>query len=144
MPNADLISRVLDSIFFKKAAGKAGKVAGSSFLILKLLKEALEKAAKNKGNKGVIDLILVKLTLLGRLIKAFVKGEYKQVPTETLLKILASFIYFISPIDLLPDFLPVLGLTDDLALLGWVVSSITADLDKFEEWEKTGAVEIKS
>jgi uncharacterized membrane protein YkvA (DUF1232 family) len=143
MANKDLISRVLDSIFFKKATGKAGKVAGSSFLILKLLKEALEKASNNKGNKGIIDLILVKLTLLGRLIKAFVKGEYREVPTETLLKILASFIYFISPIDLLPDFLPVLGLTDDLALLGWVVNSISVDLDKFEEWEKTGAVEIK-
>jgi uncharacterized membrane protein YkvA (DUF1232 family) len=143
MANKDIISRVLDSIFFKKATGKAGKVAGSSFLILKLLKEALEKASNNKGNKGIIDLILVKLTLLGRLIKAFVKGEYREVPTETLLKILASFIYFISPIDLLPDFLPVLGLTDDLALLGWVVNSISVDLDKFEEWEKTGAVEIK-
>jgi uncharacterized membrane protein YkvA (DUF1232 family) len=143
MANKDLISRVLESVFFRKATGKAGKMAGSSFMILKLLKDALEKASNNKGNKGVVDLILVKLTLLGRLIKAFVKGEYREIPTETLLKILASFIYFISPIDLLPDFLPVLGLTDDLALLGWVVNSITVDLDKFEEWEKTSAIEIK-
>lgn len=143
MANKDLITRVLESIFFKKATGKAGKLAGNSFLILKLLKDALKKASETNGNKGVVDLILTKITLLGRLLKAYVQGQYRHVPTETLLKILATFIYFISPIDLIPDFLPGLGLTDDLALLGWVMKSVTNDLDKFEEWEKTGAFEIK-
>jgi uncharacterized membrane protein YkvA (DUF1232 family) len=143
MSNKDLITKVLESVFFKKATGKAGRMAGNSFLILKLLRDALQKASNNSGNKGVIELILSKLTMLGRLVKAYVKGDYRAVPTETLLKILASFIYFISPIDILPDFLPVLGLTDDLALLGWVVKSIDSDLKKFEEWEITGASEIK-
>ena len=144
MSNKNLITRVLESIFFKKATGKAGKAIGSSFLILKLLKDALEKAAASNGNKGVVDLVLSKLTMLGRLVKAYATGQYREVPKESLLKILASFVYFVSPIDLLPDFLPVLGLTDDLALLAWVVKSLGNDLAKFEEWEKTGAVEIKS
>jgi uncharacterized membrane protein YkvA (DUF1232 family) len=143
MTNKDLLSKVLDSIFFKKSTAKAGRMAGNSLLILKLLKDTIKKASEANGNKGIVDLILTKITLLGRLIKAYVQGQYKHVPTETILKILASFIYFVSPIDLLPDFLPVLGLTDDLALLGWVIKSITDDLGKFEEWEKTGAFEIK-
>ncbi|MES2797712.1 MAG: YkvA family protein [Bacteroidota bacterium] len=143
MSNSDLITKVLGSIFFRKATGKAGKVAGNSFLILKLIRDALQKASASGGSKGMVDLILSKITLLGRLLKAYVQGNYRELPIETLLKILASFIYFISPIDLLPDFLPVLGLTDDLALLVWVVNGIDSDLKKFEEWEKTGAVEIK-
>jgi uncharacterized membrane protein YkvA (DUF1232 family) len=143
MSTKSLIAKVLESIFFRKATGKAGKIAGNSFLVLKLLKDALQKASESHGNKGVLDLVLAKITLLGRLIKAYATGQYKAIPTQSLLKILASFIYFVSPIDLLPDFLPLIGLTDDLALLGWVVSSLANDLNKFEEWEKTGAYEIK-
>ncbi len=139
MNNLDLISKVLKSVFFKKAAGKAGKMAGNSFLILNLVKEALNKATKSGGSKGVLDLILNKITLFGRLLKAYISGEYREIPKETMLKILASFIYFVSPLDFIPDLLPVLGLTDDLALLIWVSKSIDSDLVKFEEWEKTSA-----
>ncbi len=139
MNNFDLISKVLKSVFFRKATGKAGKMAGNSFLILNLIKDAVTKASQNGGSKGIIDKILIKITLFGRLLKAYVKGEYREIPKETILKILASFIYFISPLDFIPDLLPVLGLTDDLALLLWVSKSIDADLTKFEEWEKTSA-----
>ncbi len=143
MSNKDLITKVLKSIFFKSATGKAGKIAGNSFLILDLLKKALTKATANNKGKGILEIILGKVTLLGRLVKAYVKGDYRELPTGTLLKILAALIYFVSPIDLIPDFLPGIGLTDDLALIGWVVNGITDDLEKFEEWEKTGAFEIK-
>lgn len=139
MNNFDLISKVLKSVFFRKATGKAGKMAGNSFLILNLIKEALGKASQNGGSKGIIDKILAKITLFGRLLKAYIQGDYREIPKETILKILASFIYFISPLDFIPDLLPVLGLTDDLALLIWVSKSIDADLIKFEEWEKTSA-----
>ncbi len=139
MSNTDLLAKVLKSVFFKAATKKAGKVAGSSFLILKLLKEALEKASENKDSGSMVQTILNKVTMLGRLLKAYAKGDYKEIPSGTLLKILASLFYFISPLDFIPDFLPLIGLSDDVALLMWVVNSINADLQKFEEWEKTGA-----
>jgi uncharacterized membrane protein YkvA (DUF1232 family) len=139
MNNFDLITKVLKSVFFRKATGKAGKIAGNSFLILNLIKEAVTKASENGGSKGILDKILSKITLFGRLLKAYIQGEYREIPKETLLKILAAFIYFVSPFDFIPDLLPVLGLTDDLALLVWVSKSIHADLTKFEEWEKTSA-----
>jgi hypothetical protein len=51
----------------------------------------------------------------------------------------AVTIYFLSPIDLIPDFIPVLGLLDDVALVAWFSTTIKEELDKFSEWEKTRA-----
>lgn len=58
-------------------------------------------------------------------------------------KILGALGYFILPIDLIPDFIPVAGYTDDLAALVWgvycVIKSITPDVKanaaaKLHEW----------
>jgi hypothetical protein len=49
---------------------------------------------------------------------------------------IAVIIYFLSPIDFVPDFIPVIGLLDDAALLAWFMTSIKAEMDKFEEWER--------
>lgn len=58
-------------------------------------------------------------------------------------KILGSLGYFILPIDLIPDFIPVAGYTDDLAALTWgiycVIKSITPEVKaqaaaKLHEW----------
>ena len=58
-------------------------------------------------------------------------------------KILGALGYFILPIDLIPDFIPVAGFTDDLAALTWgvycVIKSITPEVKasaaaKLHEW----------
>ena len=58
-------------------------------------------------------------------------------------KIIGALGYFILPIDLIPDFIPVAGYTDDLAALVWgvycVIKSITPDVKaqaaaKLHEW----------
>ena len=58
-------------------------------------------------------------------------------------KILGALGYFILPIDLIPDFLPIAGYTDDLAALTWgvycVIKSITPEVKadaaaKLHEW----------
>lgn len=135
MAKLDLLSSVLESVFFKSATKKAGKIAGSSFLILRLVQKVVEKASSLGGSKAMLNDILDKITTLGKLIKCYVSGEYREVSSKTLLKILAAFIYFLSPFDFIPDVLPVLGLTDDLALLTWVIAAINDDLEKFSNWE---------
>ena len=58
-------------------------------------------------------------------------------------KIIGALGYFILPIDLIPDFIPIAGYTDDLAALVWgvycVIKSITPDVKaqaalKLHEW----------
>lgn len=77
------------------------------------------------------------LGIVTRLLKAYASGEYRQLPWKTLIRVIAVLIYFVSPIDILPDFLPIVGLTDDIALMLWLFSGMKDDLEKFRQWEQT-------
>jgi uncharacterized membrane protein YkvA (DUF1232 family) len=134
----DLITKVLKSIFFKTATKRAGKFAGKGLAILELLREALVKAKDigAKENKGVGTVLSEKVTTLARMIKSYVSGDYKIIPWGSIVKMIAVLLYFVSPIDLIPDFIPVLGLTDDFALIMWLFSSLADDFENFEAWEK--------
>jgi uncharacterized membrane protein YkvA (DUF1232 family) len=46
-----------------------------------------------------------------------------------------GIIYFVSPIDLIPDFIPVAGYVNDAAVIAFVVRQVKIDLDKFTAWE---------
>jgi uncharacterized membrane protein YkvA (DUF1232 family) len=134
----DLITKVLKSIFFKTATKRAGKFAGKGLAILELLREVLTKAktVANEKNTSVGSVLADKVTTLSRMVKAYVTGEYKIIPWGSIVKIIAVLLYFVSPIDLIPDFIPFLGLTDDFALTMWLFSSLADDFSNFEAWEK--------
>lgn len=75
------------------------------------------------------------LQTLVRMTRAYAQGRYKVVPWATVVKIVAALVYFVSPLDFVPDLLPVLGFSDDIAVVLWVLSSCGADIRRFEEWE---------
>lgn len=133
MASNSLIFRVLGSLFYKKAFGKASRLTKNSAGILGLLKDVLLKSG-SVGPKGMADKVGYKFTTLINLVKAYAKGEYRDVSTRSIISIIAAFIYFISPIDVLPDFIPLLGFADDIALLSYVISTIRGELEKFELW----------
>ncbi len=137
----NLLSKILESSFYKIALGKAPRIAKNADGLLKLLRNALLKTQK-MGMGGMYDVIREKITLLGSLIKAYASGEYRQIELPSLLKVIAGLIYFVSPIDLIPDFLPYLGLTDDVALLMFIINSIDGELLKFEQWQKSKPIKV--
>jgi uncharacterized membrane protein YkvA (DUF1232 family) len=52
-----------------------------------------------------------------------------------LLLILVAVIYFVSPIDFIPDAIPGVGLIDDALVVTLTVKQVKADLDDFMAWE---------
>ncbi|MEH7886459.1 YkvA family protein [Bacillus sp. JJ1609] len=103
-----------------------------------LIKDATKKADDKKGS---LTEIWDNLQLLFELVSAWRKGEYRKIPTASIVTIIASIIYFVSPIDLMPDFLVGLGIVDDAAVIGFVLKQITADLEKFKIWKENNNVE---
>ena len=99
-----------------------------------LLEEAIEKARRNKG---ALTQLWSKLMALFRLVNAWVKGEYTEVPLKTILWVIAAIIYLVNPFDAIPDFSPGVGYLDDAVVIIFVVNSIHRDLDKFLEWERS-------
>jgi len=90
---------------------------------IKLAKEAL----KHKG-------FLQKVPAVFRMLKLWRKGEYKMKFTDILLPAIA-LIYVLSPIDLIPDFVPIVGALDDLAILAFAIPMLMKEVDKFLIWE---------
>lgn len=80
-----------------------------------------------------------KLQAAVRMIRSAVRREYPNIPWQSLVLITAGIVYFVSPADALPDFIPLLGFTDDAAILTAILASISGDLDRFIEWEKSQA-----
>ena len=76
------------------------------------------------------------LLALLRMLRQVVSGRYRQVPQRTLLAALAGLVYFVNPLDLIPDAVLLVGFLDDLAVLAWVLRQVRRDLDAFLVWER--------
>lgn len=133
MNNSTLITRILTSIFFKRANAGAVRYARNTRSLFNLIREAINKSGGLSGKN--VAVFREQLGIVTRLLRAYASGEYRQVPWKTLIRIIAVLIYFVSPIDVLPDFLPIVGLTDDIALMLWLFNGVKGDLDKFRQWE---------
>lgn len=136
-PNKDHVSQ---SSFFKKFLKKAEEYVKQPLRVKELLNDAYQKASEKKDFGTIAGEVFESLTTLSRLIKASVSKEYTGIPTATVVGGIAVVIYFLSPIDLIPDWLPVIGLLDDVSLLAWFMTSIKAEMDKFKAWEANRAV----
>lgn len=125
------------SASYKKAKSKAEDYAKDPEKLSDLIDKASKKA---NGKQGPLDAIWLQLMACFRLIKAYAKGTYRDIPWSSLVMLVAAVIYFVMPIDLIPDFIVGFGLLDDAALLGWTVKKFSADIDAFIEWERESAV----
>ncbi|MRS62359.1 YkvA family protein [Larkinella terrae] len=142
MANRRLLTAILSSIFFKRSTEKASRYARSGKSLLDLLHRVAEKT-RVLGVGASYSAAKDQINILVRMVRAYAKGEYRAIPGKTLLRMVAVLVYFVSPIDFIPDVLPLLGMTDDIALLFWLVSSISDDINRFTEWERNHASSIK-
>ncbi|QMU26970.1 YkvA family protein [Adhaeribacter radiodurans] len=128
--------KISESPIFKNILSKAEEYLKKPLRVKKLLNDAYTKASQKKDVGTIAHEAWESLQTLSRMIKAAVSGEYTGIPTSTLVGGIAVVLYFLSPVDFVPDFIPVIGLLDDAALLAWFMTSIKSEMDKFEEWEK--------
>ncbi|HET9503968.1 MAG TPA: YkvA family protein [Hymenobacter sp.] len=133
---------VAGSKFFKKFLASAEGYLKQPTRLKKLLTDAYAKASEKKELGTLAHEAWETLQSLFRLIKLSISGEYTELPTSTVVGAVAVLIYFISPIDLIPDFFPVIGLLDDMALIAWFSTSIKHELDKFHAWEQAKAATV--
>ncbi len=127
------------SAIFKKFLGTAEGYIRQPTRMKQLLTDAYKKASDKNDVGTLAHEAWETLQTMFRLIKASMSGEYTGVPSTTVLAAVAVLIYFLSPIDLIPDFIPVLGLLDDVALVAWFSTTLKTEMDKFQDWETSSA-----
>jgi uncharacterized membrane protein YkvA (DUF1232 family) len=125
----------LRSEAFARAISEAKlRVIGSGGL-RSLFEQAARKAASLpkqpfKENWAYLQTML-------RLVRAYERGEYRQVSNDALMWIVAGLNYLVDPFDLIPDKTPFLGFVDDATVIEFVVAKTRQTLDDFMTWETT-------
>ncbi len=120
---------------FQRARDKAEEYAQDPEKTQKLLKTAVKKSKRRKLNKGRFANTRRYLTAFFRLIRAYFRRQYTAIPWQSLVLSIAAVIYFVSPIDVLPDLIPIAGILDDATVIGFVIAAIRSDMEKFLRWE---------
>ena len=66
----------------------------------------------------------------------YANGSQRDLPWTTIASVTAALLYFVSPIDLIPDLILGVGYLDDAAVIGLCLKSFRKDIDAYRE--KTG------
>ncbi len=101
----------------------------------RLLDDAMKKAKSKEKPSGPLADLWENLKMVFRLLQAYFNKQYTSIPWGSIVLVVGAVIYFVSPIDLMPDWFPLAGLVDDAALLTFVLAQIRNDLKKFAQWE---------
>jgi len=101
--------------------------------------QRLEKKLK------IVPLVGDKLShvpVMASLVRLYVKKEYTDIPIGSILAILGALIYFVSPIDIIPDSIPVVGYLDDAFVIGACWTFVASDVEDYIKWRKENGLEI--
>lgn len=99
-------------------------------------KDFLDTVEKKFASIKVIGKGLSQIPLMINLIRSYLKKEYTNVPIGSILAVLGALIYFLSPVDLIPDILPVIGKLDDAAVIAIALQLVSTDLECYAEWRQ--------
>lgn len=68
------------------------------------------------------------------LVRDYKNKRYREIPYASIVAIVAAFIYIVSPIDLIPDIVPLAGWLDDIGVVAIVLGIVSSDLNDYWEW----------
>ena len=131
--------RLSKNVVFNVFLSKASKLLGAPFKVVTTLNEVADKLAVKGHKDHKFRQLFDTAATLVRLVRRFVSGEYRAIGTGTIVAGLAVLLYVLSPIDLVPDFIPVVGFLDDLSLISWFAGKFQGEIVRFREWEAAAA-----
>jgi len=127
--------KIQENKFFERAKSRASNILGDK----KKLEEVL---TASKARLGEVNIDNSKLSKLGhnlriflKMIQAYTKGLYREAPWKSMVGIVAGIIYFLMPIDLIPDFIPFTGFIDDFTVIMLISNAFQQDIEQFEIWD---------
>ena len=130
LPSGDEITQ---SVAFRRAAIDAETLAQDPQRMRRLIEDAVGKIATIP--RGPFADTWPYLMAMIRLIRDYHRAEYRDISETNLQIVIAAILYFVSPFDVIPDWVPVLGHIDDAFVISLALKSVRLDLDTFMAWE---------
>ena len=117
---------------FKKNYAEAEELLKDTDKVEKFI-QRLEKKLQSVPKIGKY---LSHIPAFASLVKSYIKKEYTEVPTGTIVAILAALIYFVNPFDLIPDVIPGFGQLDDVAIIMICLKLVDNDVKEYLKWRE--------
>lgn len=68
------------------------------------------------------------------LLKDWYMGNYTKIPFRMVASIAGAMLYLVSPLDVVPDWVPFGGLLDDALVLAAIFALSRSDLEEYSKW----------
>ena len=133
--------KISDTWLYNLFIKSAYRLLQKPLTVFRILKKAVARIQKYESVQEFAQDAKDRLQVLIRMVRAYIKGEYTHISRTNAALSLAAILYFLSPIDLIPDFLAI-GLLDDLAILTWVYLNFQTEIEGFLEWEDENMLRI--
>lgn len=99
--------------------------------LISILRDGMRKAYQKRT---ILIQVWEDFLSLFRLVKCSVSGEYKEAPRKVILWAVVAILYFVSPLDIIPDIFPG-GYLDDIYVIQLILRKFQVDIKKFRDWE---------
>ena len=108
------------------------------------LREKLANAAKKlrQTDSGQLQGIKGQLTELIEFSQDILRGNYQTLDVKTPVMVIAAILYFLLPLDSIPDFILGLGYLDDVTVITFVYRQLSHELEKYRVWRAGKPPEI--
>lgn len=86
-------------------------------------------------NAGPLRRFLADVKVMFGMVADYWNGKYREVPFWTIGAVVFALLYVLSPLDLIPDFIPVVGYLDDAAVVSACLAMVREDIVKYKDWK---------
>jgi uncharacterized membrane protein YkvA (DUF1232 family) len=126
-----------------KLLEKAKSLFGKQVEVLARQEEKVREHLGNVGKKinqvgqnKYVQRLIEPISVFIRMVKAHFNGGHK-LSVSTLGLIILGLVYFVSPFDIIPDFLGFFGFADDLSVILAIYAKVKEEVGDFLDWERT-------
>ncbi|MEG1616112.1 MAG: DUF1232 domain-containing protein [Bacteroidales bacterium] len=127
------IQKAGKELFRSKWVGKAKRILSDP----QLMRELIDSATQLTSRKG-LEQVRENLLLLVGYLRDVASGKYKNYHAADLLLIVSALVYVVSPLDLIPDFLLIMGWTDDISIIAFALRKAWKEIDQYKQWRQSG------
>ncbi|MEM0939805.1 MAG: YkvA family protein [Bacteroidota bacterium] len=118
----------------KKLFDKAKQAISNTEKLKNIVSKSADKLKSIASESSEWKELRSKISLFIRMIQVQISGEYKAFSNSSLFLIVFALIYFITPVDALPDVIPAVGFTDDASVLYMIYRKLNKDVEAFLKW----------